>query len=403
MARGLMNALQLALGAAEGAASGYGAKQALQRQRQLEDIELQRQKERDVQAQAERLAGLLASGWETPASFTQQQTGARNALGSIVGSALQAASTGVPSAGPSKSDLTALQSGFATAQQPTRKVNIGGQDLVLRETDDERQERLAQTKALQDKTQLAEAQRLQNMLVGRVGKEGLDSAAGMELAQQNPSAFNALAGRAYQQEQVGFERQRLGYEGRRVAAAEAAAAATGAARQTAGQGGVVLPSITEAINNFKSITPDQLRKISSAGVAAASTGQMEGGLKDFGLNFGGSLLGVVGDQEKRYAQQAGAIADAVARASEVGVLTNFDINRFRSQILFAPGDSDKIKQEKLSRAVKWGEWLTANKQAIEQGKADRIRATPESQMLYQIAPRKAGESIGAYLARTGGR
>lgn len=402
MARGLVNALQLALGAVEGAASGYGAKQARERQRQMQDLELERQKQLDAQTLAMQLAGLQAQGWSAPEDLTAQRGEARGAIGSLVGSALQAASGGVPMGGPSAAGMRALQGGFATMPEPTRRITLGGKELALRETADERQERLAQTQALQQRTQQAEAQRLQNILVGRVKKEGLDSEAAMQLAQQSPSAFSALATRANQKQQAQFERERIGIAREQLGIQRGAAGAT-AARQAAGQGGVVLPSITEAINNFKSITPEQLRKINAAGVEGAGYAQQAGGGVGLGVSFAGGLVGAMKDEEKRYAQQAGSIADAVARASEVGVLTNFDINRFRSQILFSAFDSEKLKQEKLARAVAWGEWLTSNKKAIEAGQLDKVKPTPESQMRYQLEQRKPGESIEAYLARTGGR
>lgn len=401
---GGMNALRAALGAVTGVAEGLQQRDLLAAQRKKEEAAFDRQKQIDAQNLAMQLAGLQAQGWSAPEDLAAKRTEARGAIGSLVGSALDAASGGIPSAGPSASGLKTLQSGFATAPEPSRRISLGGREMVLRETDDERQERLAQTRSLQERTQQGEAQRLQNLLVARVSKEGLDSPAAMELAQQNPSAFNALASRANQLQQAKFEERKLGLEARRVSAAEATAAGAGGGKAgAAATGGVVLPSITEAINNFKSITPDKLRKISAAGVEGAGYGQQAGGGVGLGLSFAGGLLGVMGDDEKRYAQQAGSIADAVARASEVGVLTNFDINRFRSQILFAANDSEKLKQEKLNRALAWGEWLASNKKAIESGKLDKVKATPESIMRYQVEPRKPGESIDAYLARAGGR
>jgi hypothetical protein len=198
--------------------------------------------------------------------------------------------------------------------------------------------------------------------------------------------------------------------GQDISAATARAALEAAKDRASGQpprgtedGSVILPSITEALDNFRKITPDQLRKISSTGVSAASQGQQQGGFAELGVTGAGTLLGVIGDSEKRYAQQAGAIADAVARMSEVGVLTNFDVNRFRSQILFSPGDSETLKQEKLKRAIMWGDWMASNKKNVETGQRGKITATPESLTRYQIEKRKDGESPEAYMARTGGR
>jgi len=70
------------------------------------------------------------------------------------------------------------------------------------------------------------------------------------------------------------------------------------------------------------------------------------------------------------------LSDAIARASEVGVLTNQDIARYRTQVLFEPGDTDKLKQEKLNRAIAWGEWLASNQEAINKGDYRNITSPP---------------------------
>jgi hypothetical protein len=143
----------------------------------------------------------------------------------------------------------------------------------------------------------------------------------------------------------------------------------------------VLPSVTDAIGYLSSLTPDMVRKISPSGVSIASQGQQAGGALEVAGSLGGGLFGITRDEEKRYAQQVGSIADAVARASEVGVLTNFDINRFRSQVVFSPFDSEQIKMEKVNRAKKWGLWLANNKKAFDEGKLNAITKAPEQYVL----------------------
>jgi hypothetical protein len=148
---------------------------------------------------------------------------------------------------------------------------------------------------------------------------------------------------------------------------------------------IPLPSILSSIDYFSSLKPDKVRTINGFGVSAASAAQQQGGMTEVGVMGFGAGMGAIGDEERRYAQNAGAIADAVARASEVGVLTNFDIDRFRSQIMFSPFESEKLKNEKVARARAWGIWLANNKQALDESKLDRISKTPESVSGYQLS------------------
>lgn len=423
MAR-LANALRLALGGATGALEGYGAKQERLKKEEETRRQVERQALMDALTTAQALKGLdfetMAPTGRMPQPGMAEPSGATiepirpPAPSAMLGRAIQAGmgvregvpSLAAPRAGtvlPSLETMPKRPAGrpATSGPAPEAEVAIPGFGAIgfRRVSEEERQqrkirgleqeERLKSTIATEEKNQ-----RIQNLV--EAGYTRADAIKRVELdakyadVEMTPSVATARRG---QDIDLQIARERLAAE--RLAA--------GRRGQSQDTGGVVLPSITEAINNFKSITPDQLRKISSYGVAAASTGQQQGGFAELGLTGTGSMLGIIGDAEKRYAQQAGAIADAVARASEVGVLTNFDINRFRSQIIFSPGDSERIKQEKLARAVAWGEWMASNKNAVESGQFDRITATPESIARYQIAPRKLGESVEAYLARTGGR
>lgn len=158
MARGF-NPLRAALGAVAGVTEGLQQREELAYKKEQDRQAKERQDRIDAQNLAMQLAGLQAQGWSAPEAFNAQRDDARGAIGSLVGSALQAASGGVPTGAPSAAGMKALQSGFATAADPTRKLSIGGRDLVLRETDDERQERLANTQAVQARTAQDEATR----------------------------------------------------------------------------------------------------------------------------------------------------------------------------------------------------------------------------------------------------
>jgi hypothetical protein len=78
-------------------------------------------------------------------------------------------------------------------------------------------------------------------------------------------------------------------------------------------------------------------------------------LNTFGVKFAQYDISnwAVGENEQRYAAVAGAIADAKARASEKGVLTNQDIDRYRRSIIIRPGDSVATKADKFRRMQTW--------------------------------------------------
>lgn len=145
MAR-LANALRLALGGATGALEGYGAKQERLRKDALLQQQQERQREMDAQNLAMQLAGLQAQGWESSGGVLAKQQGARQAAGSAITSALQAAAGQTPT--PIMGDLGSLAGGYATAR-PDRTITLGGQTLTLRETVPEREQRLARTKTME--------------------------------------------------------------------------------------------------------------------------------------------------------------------------------------------------------------------------------------------------------------
>jgi hypothetical protein len=144
-------------------------------------------------------------------------------------------------------------------------------------------------------------------------------------------------------------------EGR--AAAGAAARATSTTAATSEQ--TPLPSILAAADRLEALTPDDIKKMSAAGVAMVNTVQQQGGYTGIGVDLLGKKTGQVSDIEREYVELTGAIADAVARQSEVGVLTNQDINRYRNQIIFKSGDSEADKVRKVERAVGWARWLNS--------------------------------------------
>jgi len=392
-----MTALRAALGAVAGGLEGAQQAEALRRKQKLDEEAATRQSAMDQIALADK--GFVERGVRE--GLVRQAT---PAIGNALRTATAAMSGNLADARPV--DFSALgKAAGMYGDTPAASVALGGKTFERMQTPMQaslmaaeqeatqarglRQEVAKEASARASAEKQAKSAERENQI--KTYKDLGYSTKEATMMTDNPSAFTTMRGQD-------------------ISAATARAALEAAKDRAGGQtprgtedGSVILPSITEALDNFRKITPDQLRKISSTGVSAASQGQQQGGWQELGLTGAGTLFGVIGDSEKRYAQQAGAIADAVARMSEVGVLTNFDVNRFRSQVIFSPGDSETLKQEKLKRAIMWGDWMASNKKNVESGQRGKITATPESLTRYQIEKRKDGESPEAYMARTGGR
>ena len=387
--------LDYVLGGAVGGLEGLAQKRA---------AEEERKRMADAAARQNMLDALtLEDRGFTEAGVRQERTKAATPAISAMLNTAMAMGRGAAPAGvlPDMSVLDKTAGMYGTS--PAQTFTVGGKTYEKMQTKQEQTAmEQAQAEGVQDRQlQRAERVKVAEALRAATAKSEERKA---QIAQYESLGYNKKEATMMTDNPSAFTAMR----GQDISAATARQALAAASKRAGGQsstedGRVTLPSITEALDNFRKITPDQLRKISALGVSSASQGQQQGGFKELGLTGVGSLLGVIGDSEKRYAQQAGAIADAVARLSEVGVLTNFDVNRFRSQIIFAPGDSETLKQEKLKRAIAWGNWMSSNQKSMESGQRDKITATPESQTRYQMETRKQGESPEAYYARTGGR
>lgn len=167
MARGLVNALQLALGAVEGAASGYGAKQEsvrqqqeLQRRQRMQDEEMARQRRMDEAALREEELRAVDRGM-----VLEPQFGAQDMPG-------------------------------ATPRQPVFKQTIGGKSYVLPETKQATRHRddiMARSLARAEKRgeQQYEQGEL-DKLIAEAAKGKRTSPAAVRLAAINKAAYDAL-------------------------------------------------------------------------------------------------------------------------------------------------------------------------------------------------------------------
>ena len=138
-----------------------------------------------------------------------------------------------------------------------------------------------------------------------------------------------------------------------------------------------LPTVVNAISDLRALTPADIRGLRSGTVqtvqemptrVAESKGMLEYGLARGVQGF--SNMSAT-DAEQKYALQARAVSDAVARANERGVLSNQDNDRYIRQVSLQGGDNPTVKTLKVNNLISWAEWLTGANQMLANG------ATPE--------------------------
>jgi hypothetical protein len=131
----------------------------------------------------------------------------------------------------------------------------------------------------------------------------------------------------------------------------------------------MLPTITAAAKDISSWGEKEIKQLSPTAIAALNQASLQGGLTGVFLSTMASQM--TSPLDRRYLQYAASVADAVARASEVGVLTNQDINRFRNQVLFIGGEELGDKRFKVNNLKSWANWLATNKGALNSGESGR--------------------------------
>ena len=78
----------------------------------------------------------------------------------------------------------------------------------------------------------------------------------------------------------------------------------------------------------------------------------------------GAMNAFANENEREYALLIRSVNDAVARASEKGVLTDRDIGRFQAQVLPLSNDDEDTSLRKFNTLKGWANWLnTGNLQA----------------------------------------
>lgn len=331
MARSTLEAVFGALGAG---LQGYGRDRNVRFEQEQARLDRERQMQRDRLADELSVAGLLERGFGGQQEVRQQ--GAQRA-NTALQMALQGATAGLGGVAPTMPTPTQVQQIAAQQARPQREVvNVAGRQLSLLET------------AL-EKAQRERAQRLEE--------------AGVARAQQVADAERE------------FE-QAKALEGIRGRNALAAARVRAASEQTptTGQGERgVLPTVTGAIADLKTLRSEDIRNLRAGNVQTVQetpqlVAQARGPLEYAGargIQFLGNVQAT--EAEQRYALQARAVSDAVARANERGVLSNQDNDRYIRQVSLISGDKPAIKELKVQNLISWAEWLSNANQMLASG------------------------------------
>lgn len=153
----------------------------------------------------------------------------------------------------------------------------------------------------------------------------------------------------------------------------------------------VLPTIIKANKTLGSWTDKELNQLSPEGVNAAMVANMssttpQGIATSWLLN-----KTLVSSLDREYAQYARATSDAVARASEVGVLTNQDVARYQNQVAFVAGDDPATKRRKFDALKSWGLWLETQKSPLLQGNRRSLLQIPGETKTEALARLRGGQ------------
>lgn len=393
MARGLTNALQLALSAASGGLQGYGAKQQrLQKEEQMR-LALERQKEQDAMDMALKSAELSERGWMQAPAFETQRKAAGLGVGSTLASALNAASGGMPMA--PQGDLEPASRGILTAA-PAGEITFGGKRLVLPETQTMRQERLGRVAASQaEQKARAEQERQQTELAQTTAliQKSYRTADGKPLSAEQ-ARYAAQSGKnpidlglvekpmtAAERARLGLDRERLGLERERLGL-EREKAGPGSATRAQNILATNTPPSPDEIAFLKEFMPTPIRDVQGNITGYKPAKRNIGRVAAFGGRMSGAAgaqgeLGymIAGDDMARLSNILNKVADRQAAREEGGRLSEGDILRRRDQVNIRTGDvrDNARKYQKLNQALMWAE--------LDQQPQDRQPVeTPRSQV-----------------------
>lgn len=384
--RGVMTALQAALAGIGGAAGGYVQQQELERKRQEAERERKRQEQRD----------LLTFGREaiTPGPL------ATRAPAGLPTPEMPAGAP--PSAIPMPTGKVDFGGAMRQLEQEeavpsgTEAIEIGGRTLYIpvgqRYRDIKRSEELQAEQSALDAA-IARA-RAEGQVKREFGEEDFQTT-----NKRDFDTFKALGGRGeYQPNVVYADMKKRREEELRLAGQRSLLEAREGARAGAGAPGAAgapgdrgpLPSVLEAISFIDNLSEDDIKKLSGRGVAYATAAPMTmaSGAQGFtGAAFGplvsGMQYGVASEMDRKYAEYASMVSRQVARLNEKGVLSNQDVNDYKTQTGFISGETEAGKARKAQRLREWAQWIA------------RVETGPES----AVSP--PGKSAGNATVRGG--
>lgn len=422
--RGMMTALQAALAGVAGGIEGRVQQQTAEEERSRVAAALARQQQQDEESRQVRLGELMSQGFEPVADVRRKQQDAVGAAGSLIGSALNAASGNAALPMPSESAQASLAGGYAGAQ-PSRTINFGGRELSLRETQSERQERLSRVAASMSRAEKeqeklersAEAQRMASekkaardsqiqtyMDVGYSRKDATmltdNSTAMTAMRGQDISAANARRGEQLARERFEFDK------GAKPSAAK------GVPDRFSGD-------YTDALNKIADFLPTTdpktgtlvppKRPLSGTKTFLVQEGSPERGFAGRLALLGASKMGVKTSEEQLYNTLAKEVATAYAMKEQQGRnVSNADLINRVSQISMQPNEVGNLEIQKVKgdRLRTWAKTLQSGAEIpqIEPGQTAFVpKLTADAPMSgaewMQQNPKRDDETKEQYRAR----
>lgn len=340
MARGLATALQAALAGVAGGASGYAQYQAQERKRLQEEEERKRRDALDAAAQAANLRSeqreVFKMGGTRMARAGESVAGQIPSAVPLEGLGVAAIEQAELGAGPSSS-----MGGF--------RQTIGGDTFAL--------PGMAELESRRQQSSIADALR-QAEALGELEA----TQAGKQFDVGNRRLFEVYrqeyGGRGEYNPNLDYSRLISAKEAQRGRAATAARAAGGAA--AGGRG--LLPSVVGTARRLDEMDPGYVRALRPSGVVAAAQAPLmmaeaKGIAKAPAFLLSGAMNYFANEDEREYALIIRSVNDAVARASEKGVLTDRDIARFEAQVLPLTNDDEATSLNKFNTLKGWANWL----------------------------------------------
>lgn len=400
MARfGGLTALRAALGGVAGGLEGLSADRETRRLAEQQRQALERQRAMDELA-------MLNQGFMR----AEDAAGERQQTGAALSRALSSATAMMRPGGMAGGAAPSLQAGdlrrVAEApgmEAPQQRVTLGGTTFqreapasaALRKAEQEfGRERMAKEQQAAETRQAREQQKRSLVGMGMSESEA-DAAVSMgakfgdiyETPTQRRQARIAEANLSLSQQRLALDIAR--YNQSKAESDQRAASTQDKQAAAAESLRGILPTITQAQQTMDSWSDKDLKKLSAEGVNAAMVANMAS-TSPLGIAQAWLLnKTLVSPKDREYAQYSRAISDAVARGSEVGVLTNQDIARYQNQVSFVAGDDEATKRRKFNALKSWGTWLANNQNTIVQGNRRSATQMP-------------GESDAEFKKRTGG-